>query len=178
MSNPPNQPPSQNSPNGASGEPNGFNWRMFVLFGIASLVLAVAFLNPMAGEVGSQMNYSQFRKHWDQGLVILDDAKKPLNVFTSDASYDATIEGWMHRMPVLPKGEQAKTEVRAFRIPVNLDLQSEVIRELLGDDLRTKPLAADAPMGDPAEGELLSLAELRKAIAKGEIKLRDTENPL
>lgn len=178
MSNSPNNPPPQNSPNGAAGEPNGFNWRMFVLFAIASVVLAIAFLNPMAGEASNKLSYSQFRKHWDQGLIILDDTKKPLNVFTSDSSYDATIEGWMHRAPLLPKGEEAKTESRGFRIPVNLSLQSEVIRSLLGDDLQTKPVEAGALLTGHADLEALSLADLRKGIANGEIKTHDPLNPL
>ncbi len=66
-----------------------------------------------------------------------------------------------------------------FRVPVNLDLQGDQIRDMFGDDIRMQQIAAASE--SPLEGdavETLSLAEFRKANALGQIKTADPVNPL
>ncbi len=177
MSDSPNSPNSQNPQNRQNGEPGGFNWRMFVLFSVASVILAVAFLNPMAVGQKKQLKYSDFRKVWDQGLVILTDKDKPLNVFTSDSSYDATIEGWMQPEPVVPSGEEPKTERRSFRVTVNLDMQGDAVREILGDEVPVQRINGELNVDD-TQLDMLTLADLRRSKARGTLRADDSQTPL
>jgi cell division protease FtsH len=61
---------------------------------------------------------------------------------------------------------------------VNLDLQGDAIRDILGDSVRMQQIVT--PIETPLEGdvETLSLAELRKALALEQVKTSDSINPL
>jgi|TARA_B110000037_G_scaffold222789_1_gene299568 cell division protease FtsH len=178
MSDSPNnnsQPPSQKPPTGETG---GFNWRVLALFSIAILILGVALFGPNLNEKATILSYSEFREKLDQGLVVLDKPKLPLKVVTSDTAYDATITGYMQAPMVKPDENNRILETSDIRVPVNLTLQGEEIRELLGDDIRLEQIADD--MEAPLEGvvKTLTLAEFRKALALNEIKKKDIVNPL
>ncbi|QTN33851.1 ATP-dependent zinc metalloprotease FtsH [Akkermansiaceae bacterium] len=179
MSDPDKQSPQPPSPNRPAGEPGGFNWRVLALFSLAILILGIAFLNPYSENKAEPMSYAEFRRALDQGRVVLDDSKQPLSVITSDTAYDAKIIGWAKPELVLPKGESKQTTPRDFRVPVNLELQGEEIRELLGENIRMEQITDE---GDaPIEGavETLSLADFRKSMALGEIEPdSDPANPL
>ncbi len=169
------QPPTnpRNNSNGTPNEPGGFNWRMLALFGIASVILAIAFINTGEGRYES-MTYSEFRKAWDQDRVVLNDEKKPLKVITSDSSYDATIEGYVEPALVTPKNQKKEIgDQFGFRIPVNLDLQGQAIRNLLGDDVQIENYTESAERGLMAPVETLTLGELRKYIALEQVDPSD-----
>lgn len=178
MSDSPNnnsQPPNQKPPTGETG---GFNWRVLALFSIAILILGVALFGPNLNEKATILSYSEFREKLDQGLVVLDKPKLPLKVVTSDTAYDATITGYMQAPMVKPDENNRILETSDIRVPVNLTLQGQEIRELLGDDIRLEQIADD--MEAPLEGvvKTLTLAEFRKALALKEIKTKDIVNPL
>ena len=176
MSDSPNPTPPPNHQNRPPGETPGFNWRLVVLLGVAAVILSVAFLGPAMNKPVKSLSYSQFRQAWDQGLIVTDDAERPLKVSTSDTAYDATISGWKTPSMVAPKDPQIKRST--FRVLVNLDLQSEQIRNLLGNDISLKQTAATAEPALEGDVETMSLAELRKAIAMDQIKTSDPVNPL
>ena len=175
MSDSQNKPPQPPNPNRPPGDAGGFNWRVLALFSLAILILGVAFFNPYADKQTQPMSYAEFRTALDQERIVFDNPKEPLTVITSDTAYDAKITGLVKPELEMPKDPVEK--VSDFRVPVNLDLQGEEIRELLGENIRMQQIsdASDAPL--EGDMETLSLAEFRKAKALGEIK-DDEENPL
>ncbi len=130
------------------------------------------------GKKAAQLSYSEFRKKLDQGLVITSDPNRPLKVVTSDTAYDATITGWSYPTPIKPEPDKRQIEESYFKVAVNLDLQRDEIRELLGDNIRVGKVSAvpQPPVGSAYNA--LSLAELRKANALEEIKPDAAELPL
>ena len=145
---------------------------MFALFAIASMILAVAFLNPMGDGDKKSLKYSQFRQAWDQGRVVLGEDKRPLRVYTTDTSYDATIEGWIRPAKVVAEGSDKQIQSLDFKVPVNLALQGEAIRDILGDDLQVVS-SADRLDGEKLEVETLTLAQLRRIKAQGQLDEKD-----
>jgi len=173
MSESPNSTPPSNTPNRGPGDANGFNWRLIGLLSVAALVLGIAVFSPEISRSTKNISYSEFRKIWDQGRVITDDSKKPLQVQASETSYDATIVGW--EAPELVKPEKPEIKKTDFRVVVDKALDRDIIRDILGENIR-KEEATQAPL--PNDVETLSLAEFRKAFALGQIKAGDIDNPL
>lgn len=149
---------------------------MLALFGVASVILGLAFFGPAMNKPAKTLTYSQFRQIWEQGRVVTDDPKQPLKVITSDTAYDATITGYEKPRMVAP--QDAQKVRKDFRVPVNLALQGETIREILGDQVKMQQIAAvkDTPM--EGDVETLSLADLRKALALEQVQITDAVNPL
>jgi cell division protease FtsH len=175
MSDQPTPPPS--SPNRGPGDANGFNWRLVILLGIATLILGAAFLpNGMNGQNAASLSYSQFRSAWNKDLIVLSDSKRPLKVENSDTASDATITGWIKPEPIPNESAEKKTE--PFRVPVNLDLQRAEILSLLGDSIRIEEASDPANLPITQEVPELSFATFRKELAYGHIKNHDTTNPL
>ncbi|MFK7849388.1 MAG: ATP-dependent zinc metalloprotease FtsH [Akkermansiaceae bacterium] len=172
---PPNRPKDPNRPSGDSG---GFNWRVLALFTLAAVILGAAFFGPQLNEQSESLSYSEFRAKLDQDLVILNDPKRPFKVVTTDTAYDATITGWVKPAPVKPDEIDQDTEASNFKVPVNLDLQGDEIRELLGDDILMEQASAGDETPDGEEVESMSLAEFRKAMALGWVKPKSEMNPL
>ena len=179
MSDSPNPNPNSNNSNRPPGDASGFNWRLVVLLGVASVILGLAFFGPSTSKSAKSLTYSEFRKAWDQDRVITDDEKRPLKVITSDTPYDAVIVGWINPELVAPR--DAIENRSDFRVPVNLDLQGDHIRDLLGDGLRMEPSPESTEATEtPIESEVqtLSFAEFRKSHALGQIQVDDVANPL
>jgi cell division protease FtsH len=178
MSESENNTPPPNNANRPSTEGGGFNWRGLALFTLAAVILGAAMFGPQMGKKAAPLSYSEFRKKLDQGLVITSDPNRPLKVVTSDTAYDATITGWAYPTPIKPEQDKRQIEESYFKVAVNLDLQSDEIRELLGDNIRVGKLSAIAPLPAGNEFKELSLAELRKANALEEINTDAAEVPL
>lgn len=170
------QPPKSSRP---KGDNNGFNWRLFILFGVTTAVLVAAFVSSNPSNEQNQFTYAEFRKAYDQGRVLLNDPDKPFFVKTSDTSpVDAVITGWVK--PELIKPSNPDIVKIDFKVPVNLDLNQKEIKDLLGDDLRIEQATASAsPTTQNAleSVEVLQLPQFRKALAMGEVSL-DPANPL
>jgi cell division protease FtsH len=150
---------------------------MLALFSVASVILGLAFFGPAMNKTAKVLTFSQFREAWDQGRIVTDDTKRPLMVVTGDNPYDAIIEGW--ETPKMVEEKDAERKLTDFRVAVNLELQGQEIKDMLGDDVRMQQVAASSET--PLEGdavETLSLAEFRKSHALGQIKLADAVNPL
>jgi len=174
----PSQPPSNEPSNRTNNEPPAFNWRLFILLGLASLLIGWALFGTPMGKGPRAMTYSEFRTAWDQGRVIVDDSKKPLQVVTGDSAYDAVISGWVKPRLEVPKGQQAQTSRSDFRVPVNLEMSGAELQEILGESVPVVELVGD--LEAPKEGTVdsLTLADLRKVMAMGEVDRKDLENPL
>ena len=175
MSDSPNSTPPSNSPNRTPGDANGFNWRVLGLMVLATVILGVAFFNPITKGVVKPLTYSQFRQAWDQERIVLNDPKRPLKVITTDTSFDATITGWIN--PAAPdlKPDSPKED---FQVPVNLTLQREEINELLGDNIQFKQIATVAEKPVENSVKTLSFSELRKSLASNWVEIADAGNPL
>ena len=178
MSDSPNNNSQSPNPKPPTGESGGFNWRVLALSSIAIVILGLALFGPNLNPKATVLSYSEFRNKLDQGLVVLENPKLPLKVVTSDTAYDATITGYV--APPLEKPEEGSRiiETSDIRVPVNLTLQGEGIRGLLGDDIRLEQIPDD--MEAPLDGDVktLTLAEFRKALALDQIKKEDIGNPL
>jgi cell division protease FtsH len=176
MSDSPNSTPPPAPPNRPTGDANGFNWRFFILALGAAAVFGLALFGPNMSQTARTLSYSQFRQAWDQGRIITDDSKRPLKVVTTDTAYDASITGW--EAPAFQMPKEPVKQRSNFRVVLNLDLQGKQVQQILGEDIRmeTLPVAAAEPGGDAVQ--TISIADLRKAKALGEIQLNDLENPL
>jgi cell division protease FtsH len=176
MSEQPNSTPPGNSPNRGPGEPNGFNWRLLILLSVAMLILGAAFFGPAINKNATAISYSEFRKAWDQGRVIMDQPEKPLTVITQDtSSTDATITGFMN--PPFKKVEGAESERKDFQVRFNILLQERDVRDILGGNFTTREVAeADLPREDDVQ--LLGLKEFARSFALDEVQRADPENPL
>ena len=150
---------------------------MLGLLTLATVVLSLAYFSSGMTKTAKTLSYPEFRQAWEQERVILDNTKQPLKVVTTDTAYDAKITGWIK--PELETPKDAQKKISDFRVLVNLSLQGDKIREILGENIRMQQIAS--PTEAPIEGdnvETLSLAEFRKALALSEIKTGDTESPL
>jgi cell division protease FtsH len=176
MSDQQNSTPPSNNKSGP-GDSNAFNWRLLILLGVATLILGAAFFNTGNKSV-KILSYSEFIEAWDQGRIITDDSDsdKKLRVVTKDSSPDAIITGWVK--PALQKPKTPEVTASDFRVSVNLDLQGEAIRNMLGDKARLDTVADKSDLPLENDVETLSLADFRKALALGEIKEDHAENPL
>jgi len=152
---------------------------MLALFGVAAGILALAIFNPMGNRSAKILTYAQFKQAWDQGRVLTDDPKnRPLKVVTSETAYDAVITGWVAAEYAKPGNADKQT--KSFRVEVNLELQGGDIRDMLGDNVRIQQVAAstDTPREADVNMDTISLADFRKSLALGQIKVDDTVNPL
>ena len=175
MSDTPNSTPPSNKPNRAPGDANGFNWRLLGLLSLATVILGVAFFNPITNKVVKQLTYSQFRQAWDQDRIVLDDPKQPLKVITTDTSFDATITGWIAPEIEAPKADAPRKD---FRVLVNFALQREEINDLFGNNIRFQQVASPSELPLDNDVETLSFAELRKSLALKWVDLNDPGNSL
>jgi cell division protease FtsH len=176
MSDSPNSNQTPQQPNRPTGDANGFNWRLLGLLCLASVILGLAFFGQNINTATRTLQYSQFRQAWDQGRIVTDDPKRALKVVTSDTAYDAVIMGWENPPLVEPKEPVKKRG--DFQVRVNLELQGDQIRDLLGEDFRMQQMGSTAETPLEGDVETLSLAEFRKSHAMEQIKISDSVNPL
>ncbi len=179
MSEQPNSTPPGGS-NRGPGDSSNFNWRPLALFGVAILILGIAILHP-PGSAIKPKTYAEFKKLWDQGRVIKGDEKHPLKILTDESAYDATITGWLEPQT---KATEPGTKMKriVFQVSVDKSLQSEEIKDILGEDVRVIK-ADDQPSPSAASTKTpeivrLGLGELRKAVALGQVVVDDSIEPL
>ena len=178
MSDPENNTPPPNNANRPPTDGGSFNWKGLALFGLAAVILGAALFGSQSNGKATTLKYSEFRKKLDQGLVVLDSKDRPLKVVTSDSAYDATITGWVRPELIKPKEGEEKIETSFIKVAVNLDLQGDEIRELLGNNIRMESETNPIPASDTIPTVSISLAEFRKALALDQIKSEDAALPL
>ena len=151
------------------------NWRLFGLLGLALLVLSFAYFNTDSfGGKTKQMSYSEFRKAYDQGLVVTDDVRRPFEVVTRDSLYIASVNGWLKPAP--ERDTNAAKQRTVFQVPVDIILNQDVLNRVLGSEL--KITRSEALPALPANGELLTFQAFRKALAADEVLVNDMQMPL
>jgi len=184
MSDSPNSTPPSNGSNRGPGDTNGFNWRLLVLLSVATVILGVAFFNPITNKAIKQMTWSEFNEAWAQERIVLDVPKQPLEVVTTDTSYDATINGFL--LPPLAKVADSEPW-KAFQVPVNLtQVQEAEIRSLLGNKIRFQKEGVAGATTDtekappsPENAETIDFATFRLAYANGHVDLDEkAANPV
>jgi len=166
-----NRPPQGNGPRGPN-DPPGFNWRLAILLGAAFLILGLAYFSSGVGPTPQPMTYSEFRKGWDQGLVITDDPKFPLKVTTGDIPSNAIITGFTRPAPVRGAGEEPGT-----RRNIQATLRTDELAEILGESAVFRLSPEPAPEAG-VDTLVLSKSGFRRAAALGEIKPLDDRTPL
>ncbi len=176
MSDSPNSTPPPTPPNRNSGDSNGFNWRLLGLMCLATVILGVAYFNPITNKSTEELNYSQFRQAWDQGRIVVGNDKQPLEVITTDTSYgEASIKGFI--TPPIPEAK-ADAPKEDFRVLVNFSLQKDEINQILGNDIQFQQV--ENLSEKPLEGSVktIPLADLRKSMALGLVEVNDPGNAL
>jgi cell division protease FtsH len=163
---PQNRPPQGPGPRGPN-DPPGFNWRLAILLGAAFLILGLAFINSNSGAAAQPLTYAEFKKKWDQGLVITGEPKHPLKVTTRDGAYNAQITGYLRSTPVRGKGEEPGS-----RSNIRVTMPTSEISSILGDSVVYRLSTDPAPEAGPGTLEL-SKSDFRKAAALEEIKPLD-----
>ncbi len=153
------------------------NWKWMVIFMIGLLILGTAvFFGGSFGAKVNQLSYSEFRQLYDQGLVVTNDNRRPLEVVTRDTIYIASIRGWLLPKPVIDPNAPKKSE--SFQVPIDLTLHQKALRELFGDDIRIIHAAQANTPDESSAVRQITLADFRRYHAMGQIKRDDVSAPL
>lgn len=189
MSNqsPPEPPPSPKGKGPATGPGNsqgggGVNWRVLILMAIAAGILFMAFFSDGFGKP-RRLTYTQFRDYVDSGKIIVDqDLPKKKEGFPNE----------LHKLsksgesPSIPKitgfyykedpweADQSKAEQKAFRIPINTVLDGKELEAIRSRHFIPQRHVDQIPAG--GDGQILSLADLRKMLARKEVITNDKDN--
>ncbi|MDA0765250.1 MAG: ATP-dependent zinc metalloprotease FtsH [Verrucomicrobia bacterium] len=153
--------PSGNDPQNPRkpGEaPGSFNWRVLILFSVALGLLTLAYLN-IGGGPRQSLSYSEFETLMRENKVVLDNPKMPLEIVTSESSFNAEIVGYSVSEPLVIKKDGAPREVR---VRVNLDMNRDEVANLVGSTAQYVD-AADLPVDSTGNDEL-TLSDLRALV--------------
>jgi cell division protease FtsH len=164
--------PSGNDPQNPRkpGEaPGSFNWRVLILFSVALGLLTLAYLN-IGGGPRLALSYSEFETLMRENKVVLKNPKMPLEIVTSESSFNAEIVGYSVSEPLVIKKDGAPREVR---VRVNLDLNRAEVANLVGSSAQYVN-AEDLPV-DSTGNEELTLSDLR-ALARDNRLVLDGPN--
>ena len=150
-----NLPPSGQTPNDSrkQGDSGSFNWRVLILFGIALGLLTVAYFN--AGDSKeTPITFSEFKHRLDENKIVRGNPKMPLEILTTESSFNAEIVGYTVDKPLkVPTGDAPKE----FRVRGPF----EGISKLVG----SKALyiaESDLPAAD--EGSEMTMADLESLV--------------
>ena len=193
MSNqsPPEPPPSPRgsgkgpgkgpSTPGASGG-GGVNWRVLILMAIALGILFMAWKSSGFGKP-ERLTYTQFRDYVDSGKIIVkqDLPKKnegfPDNRFKLKKSGESValpkIVGFFYKTDPWVVDKKTAPQM-AFRIPINTALHDDEIKSIDARHPMSLRIVSELPGED--DGELLTLADLRRMLARDEVIKTDKDN--
>jgi len=172
MSESPQNRPPQGPGTRGPNDPPGFNWRLAILLGVAFLILALAFFTSPMNASAQPMTYAQFKKAWDQGRVITEDPKHPLEVTTGDSPSNALIKGYLAAKPARGPGEEPGTSRE-----IQATLRMDELGEMLGDSVVLRVSREAAPEPGP-DTTVLSKAGFRRVAALEEVKPLNEQMPL
>ncbi len=187
MSNqqPPEPPPTPRGSKSSEKDPStssGPNWRVIILMAIALGILVLAWQSSNYGKP-KRLTYSEFRDYVDSGKIISDqDLPKRGEGFpdirhtlkkSGESSVVYTVSGFYIKEDPWDDDKE-KAEQRAFRIPINTQLNKEQLDAIQAR--QTIPLRIVTDLPSETDGEQLNLSDLRKMLARGEVILDDPEN--
>ncbi|MBT8037427.1 MAG: ATP-dependent zinc metalloprotease FtsH [Verrucomicrobiae bacterium] len=184
MSNqsPPEPPPS---PKGKAPSPSGkpgVNWRVLILMTIALGILFMAWQSSGFGKP-KRLSYTEFRDYVDSGKIIADQNLPKREKGFPDDRFKLKKSGESAAVPKISGFfykndpwvvDQTKAPQQAFRIPINTNLHDDALKSIQSRHPIALRLVAELP-GD-GDGELLTLTDLRRMLARGEIITDDEQN--
>lgn len=186
MSNqPPSEPPSKPKEKKGQGPATGggINWRVIVLMTIALGILYYAAVYQPNGKV-KHLTFNEFRSYVDSGKIITDqELPKDAKVFPN-ATHQLKKGGVSPTTPTI-KGffyesnpwvaDKEKSEQRAFRIPVNTQLNDDQLKSIQSR-FSNIPLRIVDELPTTSDGDLLALDDLSRMLARGEVITSDSNN--
>ncbi len=117
------------------------------------------------------MTLQEFKNQWLKGVVLTGNKELPLEVVTTEG-FNATIVGY-----IAPDAERTgKPEIKSFRVPVSLLIQSDQLNDILKNYKVPYEISTELPA--QGDGELLTLQQLEKDLAQGNVIFENTANPV
>lgn len=188
MSNPspPEPPPTPKGPGKGKGSTpsggGGVNWRVLILMMIALGILLMAWKSSGFGKP-ERLSYTQFRDYVDSGKIIVkQDLPKRNEGFPDDrfklkksgeSAAVPKISGFFYKTdPWIVDKKNAPQE--AFRIPINTQLHDDELKAIQAR--HPMPLRIVSELPGEGDGKLLTLADLRRILARDELIENDKEN--
>ena len=189
MSNqsPPKPPPSPRGSEKGSGQApsggGGVNWRVLILMTIALGILFMAWKSSGFGKP-ERLSYTQFRDYVDSGKIIINqnlpnkaEGKFPDSRFKLKKSGESAavpkISGFFYKVdPWVEDKQNARQET--FRIPINTQLHDDELKAIQSRHPMSLRIVSELPGSN--DGELLTLADLRRMLARGEVIKDDKDN--
>lgn len=183
---PPEPPPSPSgSGKGPGQNPSngGVNWRVLILMMIATAIFFMAWQSSGFGKP-ERLTYPQFRDYVDSGKIITSqdlpnksEGKFPDSRFKLKKSGESAavprITGFFYKVdPWVADRKNAPQE--QFRIPIITEFHDDEVKAILA----RHPIPLRVVTELPAEqaGELYTLADLRRMLARGEV-LTSSDRP-
>jgi len=181
---PPKLPSSSNGSKGPGTPSGGVNWRVLILISIAFGILMLALFSDGYGKP-KRLSYTEFRDYIDSGRIITnqnlgkkgetfpDDRFKLKN--TGESYAMPKITGFFYKVPPW-KADKSTAKQQSFRIPINTELNDDEIKSILSR--HPIPLRPVKELSSAiSQSELLSLTDLRRILARGEVITDDPQNP-
>lgn len=181
----PSEPPSSSKgPKGPGNAPTGggVNWRVIILMTIA---LGILYFAWTAGGYGKpkRLTYNEFRDYVDSGKIIsAQDLPKKGEGFpnvehklkkSGESAAVPKITGFYYKKDPWD-ADKTKAEQKAFRIPVNTQLHQDELKAIQAR--HSIPLRIVEEVPGKGDGELMTLSDLRRMLARGEIITNDADN--
>jgi cell division protease FtsH len=187
-----NQPPSDpSSPEkGSKGNKklpqasgSGINWRVLVLMTIAMGILYYAAVYQSVGEV-KNLTFKEFRNYIDSGKIITDqDLPKKDGKTFPDVTHRLQKGGMTPTMPTITGfyykkdpwvADKENSPQSAFRIPINTQLDDDQLKSIQARFHIPMQIVKELPSS--ADGDLLTLKDLARMLARGEVVTDDPQN--
>ncbi|NWK56860.1 ATP-dependent zinc metalloprotease FtsH [Verrucomicrobiaceae bacterium N1E253] len=183
----PSEPPNQSQgPKGNNGQGpatgGGVNWRVLVLMSIAIGILWYAWSANGSGNT-KQLSYKEFLNYVDSGKIITDQDLPKKGEKLPDVTHQLKKGGESPTMPTITGfyyvndpwvADKENSEQRAFRIPVNTQLDDDQLKSIRSRYHVPQAVVQELPAS--GDGELLTLDDLARMLARGEVVLNDPEN--
>ncbi len=179
---PPPTPGGSKSSEKDQSKNSGPNWRVIILMTIALGILVLAWKSNNFGKP-ERLTYTEFREYVDSGKIIVDqdlpkrgegfpDIRHTLSK-SGESSVVYKVAGFYYKENPWD-ADKDKAEKRAFRIPINTQLNDEQLDVIQSRQTIPLRLVKDLPEG--TDGELLNIVDLRRMLARDEVVLNDPQN--
>ncbi len=186
MSNqsPPEPPPSPKG-KGPSSSPSGgggVNWRVLILMSIALGILFMAWQSSGFGKP-KRLTYTEFRDYVDSGKIISSQDLPKRGEGFPDERFKLKKSGESAAVPKISGffyednpwvADKETAPQQAFRIPINTNLHDDELKSIQSRHPMALRLVTELP--GEGDGELLTLADLRRMLARDEVITGDRNN--
>lgn len=150
-----------------------------------TIALGILFMAWQSSGFGKpkRLSYTEFRDYVDSGKIIADQNLPKREKGFPDDRFKLKKSGESAAVPKISGFfykndpwvvDQTKAPQQAFRIPINTNLHDDALKSIQSRHPIALRLVAELP-GD-GDGELLTLTDLRRMLARGEIITDDEQN--